>query len=72
MYRNRKKIIRTVTAPLSIIFFEEVMLRMKKDGYETVVVTSLGKELEAFKQRYEMLAELEEIFAEIDRLISAA
>lgn len=52
MYRNRKKIIRTVTAPLSIIFFEEVMLRMKKDGYETVVVTSLGKELEAFKQRH--------------------
>lgn len=51
MPRNKKKIIRTVTVPQSIGFFEEVMLRMKVDGYETVVVTSPGKELEAFKQR---------------------
>jgi len=28
------------------------MMRMKDDGYETVVVTSPGKELEAFKQRH--------------------
>lgn len=51
MPRNKKKIIRTVTVPQSIGFFEEVMLRMKEDGYETVVVTSPGKELEEFMQR---------------------
>ena len=49
--RNKKKIIRTVTVPQSIGFFEEVMLRLKQDGYETVVVTSPGKELDDFKQR---------------------
>ena len=48
---NKKKIIRTVTVPQSIVFFEEVMIRMKGDGYETVVVTSPGKELDEFKQR---------------------
>lgn len=52
MIRNKKKIIRTVTVPQSIGFFEEVMIRMKGDGYETVVVTSPGKELEAFRQRH--------------------
>lgn len=52
MPRNKKKIIRTVTVPQSIDFFEEVMMRMKGDGYETVVVTSPGKELENFKQRH--------------------
>lgn len=51
MSRNKKKIIRTVTVPQSIGFFEEVMIRMKEDGYQTVVVTSPGKELEDFKQR---------------------
>ena len=51
MSRNKKKIIRTVTVPQSIGFFEEVMIRMKEDGYQTVVVTSPGKELENFKQR---------------------
>ena len=51
MSRNKKKIIRTVTVPQSIGFFEEVMIRMKEDGYQTVVVTSQGKELEDFKQR---------------------
>ena len=47
-----KKIIRSVTVPQSIGFFEEVMMRLKVDGYEVVVVTSPGKELEAFKQRH--------------------
>lgn len=51
MSRNIKKIIRTVTVPQSIVFFEEIMMRLKEDGYEVVVVTSPGKELEAFKQR---------------------
>lgn len=50
--RNKKKIIRTVTVPQSIGFFEEMMMQMKGYGYETVVVTSPGKELEEFKQRH--------------------
>ena len=52
MSRNKKKIIRSETVPQSIGFFEEVMMRLKVDGYEVVVVTSPGKELEAFKQRH--------------------
>jgi len=52
MSRNKKKIIRTVTVPQSIGFFEEVVMRLKGDGYEVVVVTSPGKEMEAFKQRH--------------------
>ena len=52
MSRNKKKIIRSVTVPQSIGFFEEVMMRLKEDGYEVVVVTSPGKDLDAFKQRH--------------------
>ena len=53
MSRNKKKIIRTVTVPQSIGFFEEVMMRMKEEeGYETVVVTSPGKEMDAFRERH--------------------
>ncbi len=51
MFINVKKIIRTVTVPQSISFFEEAMLKMKDDGFETIVVTSPGLELEEFKQR---------------------
>lgn len=52
MSRNKKKIIRSVTVPQSVGFFEEVMMRLKEDGYEVVVVTSPGKELDAFRQRH--------------------
>ena len=52
MSRNKKKIIRSVTVPQSICFFEEVMMRLREDGYEVVVVTSPGKEMDAFKQRH--------------------
>ena len=52
MNRNNKKIIRTVTVPQSIGFFEEVMMRLKGDGYEVVVVTSPGEELDDFRKRY--------------------
>lgn len=52
MPRNKKKIIRSVTVPQSIGFFEEVMMRLKEDGCEVAVVTSPGKELDAFKQRH--------------------
>ena len=51
MSRNKKKIIRTITVPQSLGFLEEVVLRLKKDGYETMIVTSPGKELDDFKQR---------------------
>lgn len=51
MPRNKKKIIRTVTVPQSLDFLEEVVLRLNGDGYETVIVTSPGKELDDFKQR---------------------
>ena len=46
------KIIRSVTVPQSIGFFEEVMMRLKEGGYEVVVVTSPGKVLDDFKQRH--------------------
>ena len=52
MSRNKKKILRSVTVPQSIGFFEEVMMRLRGDGYDVVVVTSPGKELDDFKQRY--------------------
>lgn len=45
-----KKILRTVTVPQSIGFFKEVIQKMAKDGYETVVVTSPGKELDQFRE----------------------
>lgn len=51
MLRKRKKIIRTVTVSQSIRLFEDVMMRMKEDGYEIVVVTSPGKGLEEFRKR---------------------
>ena len=46
MPRNKKKIIRTITVPQSIDFLEEIMLKLKENGYETVLITSPGKELE--------------------------
>lgn len=52
MSRSVKKIIRTVTVPQSIGFFEDVMMRMKEDGYETVVVSSPGKDMDAFHERH--------------------
>lgn len=52
MSRNKKKIIRTVTVPQSICFFEEVLTRLKEDGYEVVVVSSPGKEMDAFRERH--------------------
>lgn len=50
MSRNKKKIIRSVTVPQSIGFFEEVMMPLKENGYETVVVSSPGKEMDAFRE----------------------
>lgn len=59
MSRNKKKIIRSVTVPQSIIFFEEVMIRLKGDGYEVVVLTSPGKEMDAFRERHPQVKAIE-------------
>lgn len=50
MSRNKSKIIRACTVPVSIRFFEEIIVRLKDDGYEPSVVTSPGKNLEDFKR----------------------
>lgn len=52
MSRNKKKILRSVTVPQSIGFFEEVMMQLSRDGYEVVVVSSPGKEMNAFRERH--------------------
>lgn len=48
--RNKKKIIRACTVSNSIRFFKEVIVKMKSDGYETVVVTSPGVFLDDFRK----------------------
>lgn len=50
MERNKKKIIRAVTVSLSCVFFEEVMQRLRTDGYEMVALTSPGPELDKLKE----------------------
>lgn len=49
MERNKKKIIRACTVSLSIDFFDEVMRRLRNDGYEMVALTSPGPELDKLK-----------------------
>lgn len=49
MARNKKKIIRAVTVSLSCVFFEDVMRRLRADGYEMVAVTSPGPELDKLR-----------------------
>lgn len=48
--RNKKKIIRAVTVSQSIEFFDEVMRRLRGDGYEMVALTSSGPELDELKE----------------------
>lgn len=52
MAKNKKKIIRAVTVPMSIEFFEDIIEKMRIDGYECVVVTSPGEELDAFRSAH--------------------
>ena len=52
MSRNTKKIIRSVTVPQSIGFFEELIMQLEADGYQVLVVTSPGKEFDDFKRRH--------------------
>lgn len=50
MERNKNKIIRACTVSLSVDFFEAIMRRLRKEGYEMVAVSSPGKELDALKK----------------------
>lgn len=59
MSRNKKKIIRSVTVPQSLGFCRDVMIEMAKDGYEFVVVTSPGKELDTFRKEYPLFKTVE-------------
>lgn len=52
MERNKKKIIRACTVAMSIEFFDEIMRRMRNDGYEMVALTSPGPELDALKEGF--------------------
>lgn len=49
MTRDKKKIIRACTVSMSCVFFEDVMRRLRGDGYEMVTVASPGPELEKLK-----------------------
>ena len=49
MKRNKKKILRAVTVPLSLGFCREVMIKMRAMGYEMVAVTSPGPELDRLR-----------------------
>lgn len=49
MKRNNKKIINAVTVPMSLGFCREVMTKMRAMGYEMVVVTSPGPELDKLR-----------------------
>lgn len=49
MERNKKKIIRACTVPQSLDFCEEVMERLRNEGYEMIAVTSPGPELDKLR-----------------------
>lgn len=45
MDRNKKKIIRAITVPQSVDLIEEVMVRLRNEGFEMVMVSSPGPEM---------------------------
>lgn len=49
MKRKHNKIIRAVTAPQSLCFCREVMIKMRMMGYEMVAVTSPGAEIDKLR-----------------------
>lgn len=49
MKRNKKKIIRAVTVPMSLCFCRDIMIKMRAMGYEMVAVTSPGPELDKLR-----------------------
>lgn len=48
--RDKKKIIRAVTVPLSLCFCRDVMVKMRAMGYDMVAVTSPGPELDSLRR----------------------
>lgn len=48
--RDKKKIIRAVTVPLSLCFCRDVMIKMRAMGYHMVAVTSPGPELDSLRR----------------------
>ena len=52
--------------------YEPTRVFLQKPDEYAALLERAKNELESFKRRYEMLAELEDIFTEIDRLISVA
>ena len=51
MIRNKNKIIRAVTVPQSLGFCREVMIKMRRMGYDMVAVTSPGPELDELRDK---------------------
>lgn len=49
MKRNKKKILRAVTVPMSLCFCRDIMIKMRAMGYDMVAVTSPGPELEKIR-----------------------
>lgn len=49
--RDKKKIIRAVTVPLSLCFCRDVMIKMRAMGYNMVAVTSPGPELDDLRDK---------------------
>ena len=50
MSRNKKKIIRAVTVSMSVVFFKDLLPVLKRKGFEVVVLSSPGKEMEELKE----------------------
>ena len=48
--RSKKKIIRACTVSMSCVFFEEVIRRLRAEGYEMGARTSSGPELDKLKE----------------------
>ena len=51
MSRNKKKIIRAVTVSMSVVFFKDLIPVLDRKGYEVVVLSSQGEEMEELKEK---------------------
>lgn len=50
MARNKRKIIRSVTVPISCVFFSDVMRKLRDMDYEMVALSSPGPDLDNLKE----------------------
>lgn len=53
MIRNKKKIIRACTVPKSLSFVEGIVDTLKRQGFDVVLLSSLGPEWEKFRQNHD-------------------